>query len=372
MSTTIIATRLKALREQRGLSQEQLARSLGFKNRQTLQAIESGERKVAADELVRAGEVFRVPLDTFTDPFLLLGEGAFSWRQSGVSGSDLDAYERTAGGLVAAYRTLAPMVGRPPRLIRPSLALDKTSTYEDAAAAGERFAAEYELGEVPARRLAEVMERELGILTLMVDPIDGVSGAACRLPDLDAVLINRNEVPGRRHFDLAHELFHILTWEAMPPGHVEDVEDVAPRRRSRVEQLADNFASAVLMPADVVAPLAAWAELTGDGLIDRLNAAADALGVSAVALGWRLVSLGYLTRSARRALPEERLRHNGRDVPRDEATPPLFSRTFVEVIALAIDDGRVSVRRAERLVGLSGDELADLCKLYDVAVPDVL
>ena len=369
MSTTIIATRLKALREQRGLSQEQLAQSLGFNNRQTLQAIESGERKVAADELVRAGEVFRVALDTFTDPFLLLGEGAFSWRQSGVRASDLDAYERTAGGLVAAYRTLAPMVGRPPRLIRPSLALDKTSTYEDAAAAGERFAAEYELGEVPAHRLAEVMERELGILTLMVDPIEGVSGAACRLPDLDAVLINRNEVPGRRHFDLAHELFHILTWEAMPPEHVEDV---APTRRSRVEQLADNFASAVLMPADVVGRMAPWGELTGDGLIDRLNAAADALGVSASALGWRLVSLGYLTRSARRALPEDRLRHNGRAAPREEATPPLFSRTFVEVIALAIDDGRVSVRRAERLIALSGDELADLCKLYDVAVPDVL
>ena len=35
--------------------------------------------------------------------------------------------------------------------------------------AGERFAAEYELGDVPARRLAEVMERDLGILVLMVD-----------------------------------------------------------------------------------------------------------------------------------------------------------------------------------------------------------
>lgn len=47
------------------------------------------------------------------------------------------------------------------------------------------------------------MERDLGILVLMVDAVPGVSGAACHLPELDAVLINRREVPGRRHYDLA-------------------------------------------------------------------------------------------------------------------------------------------------------------------------
>ena len=116
-------------------------------------------------------------------------------------------------------------------------------------AAGERFAADFKLGPVPAEQLAEVMERELGVLVLMVDAIEGVSGAACRLPDLDAVLINRHEVPGRRNFDLAHELFHILTWDAMPPEHVEDASE---QSKIRVEQLANNFASAVLMPAEVL------------------------------------------------------------------------------------------------------------------------
>ena len=98
-------------------------------------------------------------------------------------------------------------------------------------AAGERFAADFELGDVPAARLAEVMEGKLGILVLMVDAIEGVSGAACRLPELDVVLINRKEVAGRRHFDLAHELFHILTWDAMPPEHVE--EFVRAQQKSR-------------------------------------------------------------------------------------------------------------------------------------------
>jgi Zn-dependent peptidase ImmA (M78 family) len=65
------------------------------------------------------------------------------------------------------------------------------------------------------------------------------------LPELDAVLINRREIAGRRHFDLAHEPFHIFTCDATP---LEHIEEVTPKTRTRVEQLADSFASAVQMP----------------------------------------------------------------------------------------------------------------------------
>ena len=119
-------------------------------------------------------------------------------------------------------------------------------------AAGERFADELELGPVPAAGLASAMESQLGILVLMVDAQQGISGAACRLPELDAVLIARGEVAGRRHFDLAHELFHILTWDAMPPEHVEAASD-RRRRPSRTvgEQLRGGSADAFVRVAGV-------------------------------------------------------------------------------------------------------------------------
>ncbi|WP_210237664.1 hypothetical protein, partial [Mesorhizobium sp. M4B.F.Ca.ET.150.01.1.1] len=50
----------------------------------------------------------------------------------------------------------------------------------------------------------------------------------------------------------------------MPPDHVEDV---VPKKRSRVEQLADNFASALLMPSTVLGKVGDWSELAGDELI---------------------------------------------------------------------------------------------------------
>src|SRR5262245_46106965 len=147
MATDLIGLRMKALREERKLSQDDVARLFGFKDRQTVSAIETGERRVTAEELITAVEKLGAPLDYFTNPFLLVGEGRFSWRQSGVGLPRLQAFERSAGRWIAAYRTLAPQVGRPVPLLRRTLGLTSRSTYEDATAAGERFVAEFRLGE---------------------------------------------------------------------------------------------------------------------------------------------------------------------------------------------------------------------------------
>ena len=102
--TTLIGIRLKALREELKLSQDDLARMFGFKDRQTVSAIETGERRLSAEELLLAVQKLGKPLDYFTDPFQLAGEGKFSWRQSNVSLAQLNSYERVAGRWIAAHR----------------------------------------------------------------------------------------------------------------------------------------------------------------------------------------------------------------------------------------------------------------------------
>src|SRR5437899_2729326 len=95
--TNVIGARIKALREERKLSQDELARMFGFKDRQIVSAIETGTRRVSAEELLLAVEKLGASLDYFTDPFRLVGEGRFNWRQSGVPVAVLGAYERVAG-----------------------------------------------------------------------------------------------------------------------------------------------------------------------------------------------------------------------------------------------------------------------------------
>ena len=366
--TELIGVRIKALREERGLSQEELARQLGFNDRQTLSAIETGERRVSAGELILAGQKLGVPLDYFTDPFMLVGEGRFSWRQTNVGPQRLSAYERSAGRWIAAFRAIAPKVGCETPFLRRSLGLTRQHRYEDAASAGERFATEFNLGQVPANSLSTVLERDFGILVLMVDAFEGISGAACRLPELDAVLINRREVAGRRHFDLAHELFHILTWDAMPPEHAEDAAETS---KNRVEQLANSFASAVLMPTTALKRFGDWTGLSGNDLIAKLNATADELRVTASALKWRLVHLGLVSVAAAREIRDAALRNNGHETG-EANPPPLFSKPFVEVISRGLRQGQLSTRRSAALLDVPLDELSDLFRIHEVEAPDEL
>jgi transcriptional regulator with XRE-family HTH domain len=366
--TQLIGARIKALREERGLSQEQLARRLGFNDRQTLSAIETGERRVSADELLVAVHELGASLDYFTDPFMLAGEGRFSWRQTNVGAPRLSAYERIAGRWIAAFRAIGREIGHEAPLLRRSLGLTRNQRFEDATSAGERFAIDFKLGDVPAAALAEGMERQLGVLVLMVDAFEGISGAACRLPELDVVLINRHEVTGRRNFDLAHELFHILTWDAMPPEHAEEAVETS---RNRVEQLANSFASGVLMPSKALDRFGTWTDLSVAKLIAKLNVTADALAVTASALKWRLVSTDRLAIATARDVPDAALRHNGREGP-ERNPPPLFSRPFIDVVGQGLAHGQLSTRRAAALLDVPMDEMSDLFRRHGLEAPDEL
>ena len=168
----------------------------------------------------------------------------------------------------------------------------------------------------------------------------------------------------RRHFDLAHELFHLLTWRAMPPAHSERATTTGG---SRAEQLANNFAGALLMPADAIRQYGPWSALDESSLVERLNHMADELHVTSSALRWRLVALKKLSKSAATSLPEAALTNNGRPSieMEDEATgtarpPARFSRRFAEVMARAVDKGLVSLRRTASLLECPVEGVGDL------------
>lgn len=360
----LMNARLKAARERAGLTQAEVSQRFGFKDRQTLAAIEAGQRKLTAEELVRATQIFGVGLEYFTDPFMLVGEGAFSWRAKNAAPALLDRFESKAGKWIAAYRKLGEAKERRADPLQARLPLTERSTFEQARAAAESLGAAWGLGEVPALKFEECVREELGALVVYVDAPAGISGAACHLPDMNAVLINRNEPEGRRHYDLAHEVFHLLTWEQMPPEHTE-AEIPRKGKGRRVEQLADNFASALLMPERTLAPR--W-QARGKDLHAWLNATASELLVTAVALKWRLVQLEWLSKADLLDIDDQKLTANGR--PRAEQPKPrLYSHEFAARFHEALSQGWLSVRRAAELLDCQIEDLADLFRSYELTVP---
>src|SRR6266496_4504700 len=158
----LITRRLKAARDRAGLTQAQLSEKLGFKDRQTLAAIEAGQRKLSAEELVRAMQVFGVDLEYFTDGFRLVGEGSFSWRAKNAAPGLLDKFEARAGRWIATYRNLGEGKDRPASTLQARLPLTERSTFEEARAAAEALGTEWDLGEIPALLLERSEERRVG------------------------------------------------------------------------------------------------------------------------------------------------------------------------------------------------------------------
>jgi len=133
-----------------------------------------------------------------------------------------------------------------------------------------------------------------------------------------------------------------------------------------VEQLANNFGAALLMPAMSLKPR--WEKRGNQDLHDWLNENASEFEVTSQALYLRLRQLGWLTQAASLDIVQERLTWNGRS-PSAQTLPKLFSHRFVERLHWALEHGEISVRRAAELLDFTVEELEDLFKSYEFSVP---
>jgi len=362
---SLIGCRVSHARKQSRLTQEELSKCLGFKDRQILSNIENGNRAVSAEELIKIMQVTGRSLEFFTDSFIIAGEAEFSFRAK-ANTPILNKFQEQAEKLLGTYKRLSELEGNHFSYFSRMLRITERSSFEDANQAGEIFAEYLNLGEVPAENLRNKIEKELNILLLLVDAPQDISGAACRLQNFDSILINRNEQLGRINYDISHELFHLLTWdrEKMRPERLDITTH--EKKRPRREQLADIFASAFLMPEQSLKEQ--WEKLKHLEVHKRLNSTATYFNVTAIALKWRLKNLGWLDEKQIENINDNLLTANG-DPKKSVGKPPLFSKRFVAVLHNALEIGKLSARRAANLTGLSLEELLHTFKEYKFKPP---
>lgn len=361
-----IGTRIQVARDAKSWNQEQLAAALEFNDRQIISQIELGIRQVKPAELVKISELLDRDIEFFIDPFVVAGEASFSWRAAdSLDQGELDAYEDRAGQWVGLLRWLRLRQSQSPRPLSYKLNLHIRSQFEEAIALGEAMAHELDLGSIPAERLIERVESELDVPVLFVDRVSSpdsgdVSGATCHLPDLGVILINRHEPVARRNFDLAHELFHVLTWDAMKPDHRESNNPTDRGKKKRIEQLADNFAAGLLMPRACLDQIIDSRRIND---VDHLSEVAAQLRVSAPALAWRLFNLTLINDDLRRGLCAVTQETSA------STTPKRFSYAFLELLHAAIAAGHLSSRKAAKTLGFNLPELADLFSEHGKPTP---
>lgn len=355
----IIADRIRAARTAKGWTQDQLAEALGLTDRQTISTMESGERRVAAEELIRLMGVLGRPMDFFTDPDLVVEENYFSYRAR-RSAQDANDFEAVARKLLEMNRRLRTVLRESaPPTFRGIRGLTKSSSIEDAATLGERFCAVLDLGERPADKLRDAITTNYHVLILEIKAPTNVSGAACHLEDGDVILLNIDEPSYRKNYTLGHEFFHLLTWSDMPPAKEDLEESTGPK--PKVEQLADAFTGSLLMPAPLLKTV--WDNTTGNDE-SRVLSVARHFDVSGIAAYWRLLNCKLLRDPAREIQRGNIIRTDGGTGPSSR-----FERNFVRRLQVALADGRMSVNRAASLLEMSRRELSDVFAEHELASP---
>jgi Zn-dependent peptidase ImmA (M78 family)/transcriptional regulator with XRE-family HTH domain len=290
MSRTELADRLKRAREAAGLALSDAATRLGFQNYQTLSSIEKGEREVKANELILFAKTYFCNLNS-----LLLGGDEtqsavhFLWRKAPANEKKLEI-EALIRQRIEQYQLLENLLGLEKKGAGNFLQVspENIRTNYEIDTLANRVGNIFNIGGRPAFALQKVMEQMLGIKILFVELSEFGSAASTVHPEFGAsIVVNCEEAPWRINFTLAHELFHILTWNICAPSEMEKNGILF----GDIEKKADRFASTLLLPENEVrgelSSRLTDHKLTLSDLID----VAREFGVSTQALVYRMVTL---------------------------------------------------------------------------------
>jgi len=360
MPSNDLADRLKKARESAGLTLGEAATRLGFANYQTLSNIEKGERDVKASELALFTRTYFCNLNT-----LIMGDDQppsamhLLWRRAptGERRKEIEAYIKNR---FEQYRLIERLLEIDTdinsRLITVKPTDIRTNIQIDSLAS--KIGNMLNLGSRPAPSLQRVMEQSLQIKILFVELSDFGSAASTVHPELGAaIIVNNEEAPWRINFTLAHELFHIITWDTLRPSEMENNEQFF----SEIERKADRFASALLLPeAEIRQELAKRVieqKLPYSDIVD----VAREFGVSTSALLYRMAHLRLMPwEKANDLSKNDELAMIDRRIRKDATNEAPVSERFILLSVKCLRKGLISHGKFAEILGIDRTDIDEL------------
>jgi len=290
-----LGQKLKEVRVQLGMSQEEVAKLLNLESQAIVSQIENGTRKVKAQDLSKFAKIYHRDISYFlTEREESDQKTVVYWRNKRDEKlSKLKEQEFLK--YCDNYYFLEKKLSLEHKCSLMPLSSSNYSKEDFTFDMVDKLAQEYyvklQLGSRPACPLRKILEERYNLKILYYDLDDCGSAASSVGCFGSAILINSEEPLWRTNFNLAHELFHILTW------HIFNYQEVhnSNNEKDPIEQMADSFAASLLLPHTEV--LTEFKNVLSEkgtiSLIDLVGMARE-FEVSTEALMWRLVNLKML------------------------------------------------------------------------------
>lgn len=357
MASMDLANRLKKARESAGLTIGEAAAKVGFGSYQALSNIEKGDREVKASELVALAKAYFCDLSRLlmVEP-IEEPEVHFLWRKAPAPEKKMSV-EADVKHRFEQYHLLERLLGieqeENPRLVAVTPASIRTNYQVDILAG--RIGNLLDLGSRPALSLQKVMEQTLKTKILYVQLSDFGSAASTVHPIFGAaVVVNSEEAPWRINFTLAHELFHILTWDTFSATEIEQSEALF----KDLERKAERFASTLLLPEREVRlelkSRIADQRLSFSDIVD----VAREFGVSTQALLYRMANMNMVPwQMADDAKSNEELQALDRRMRREAGFEVPESERFILLAAKCLRKGLISRGKFAELMEIDRSDI---------------
>ena len=343
-----IGKRLKIAREAIGYTLQRAAEESGI-GKSSISEFENAKREPKFSHLSRLAQAYRRTIDFFLADKLPVEEFML-WRKEPDSEQEKKRVEAEFRQLCEQYHRLELCTGQVPKATLPMSDVSEPEDfgYRQAGLLAEKAQREFLLGDVPSASLKRLLEEKYHVKIFHLD----FAGSAISIKSPvfgSAVLLNKANKEWRRNFDLAHELFHLLTSDIFRKG------DTASGEPSDFEEkLANAFASRLLLPTDPVKEkIEAAMSTQGTISFEALDEIAREFGVSLDALLWRMLYLYGKSPEQIQAYVEKAKQVKVNRPARRSDEPDELPERYCTLALKALRDGKLSLMQFAKYMGIS-------------------
>lgn len=346
-----IGEKLRYARERAGLTGSQVRERTGI-GESSLSEFENGKREPSLGHLRTLAQIYNRSIAFFMAEGAVPGEVVL-WREKPSVGA-----EKAEVGflrLCEQYHNLEVWSQDKTSIRLPEAKTDKDRFgYPQAEELAKSFQREFQLGDYPAHALLNVLEEVCGVKVFHMEfQPTGTAASTFSQTFGPAILLNSQNVRWRRNHDLAHELFHLLTWNLFR-GSARCGSGSA--WTDREEGLATCFARYLLMPVEPLRTAVNMRMKEGKVKFEDLFDIAREFDVSTESLLWHMHFL--YGRSKEQAEETQKDIARAKDLSsvfedRTQIPAPSRPARFQALAIKALRRGEISIGRFAEYLGIS-------------------